>query len=127
MKVAVLSSNSVALAFSRFVFFEVESSCFLKQFSKSVNRNTWHSFNTSEELVDLTASSKETKKFYFCCPYAPIETEFEHVAESIHKRILEVNDIQLVIYFFTQFIPMSKKCWRGPDREQKFGVWFTTQ
>ena len=96
MKVAVLSSKSVALAFSRFVFFEIESSCFLKRFSKSLNRNTWHSFNTCDELVYLTTSSKETEKFYFCCPYAPIETEFEHVAESIHKRMLEVNAIQLV-------------------------------
>ena len=42
MKVAVLSSKSVALTFSRFVFFEIESSCFLKRFSKSLNRNTWH-------------------------------------------------------------------------------------
>ena len=102
-----------------FVTFEVESSFFLKRFFKSLYRNTWHSFNTFEELVDLTVSSKGSKKLSFCCTYDSIETEFEHVAESIRKRILELNVIQLVEKVFLTLFFQSVRKGRKDDMVNK--------
>ena len=104
--IAMSCNNSVAFAFWSFVFLKGDASCFLKCFLKNFYCNTWHSFNSFEKLAELNSFLQDIKKSSFRCTYAPIETEFEHCVETIHKLIIEVNAIHFVKrLLYTSFWP----------------------
>ena len=107
--IAMRSTNSVALAFSKFDFFEVESSCFSSLFSQYI---LWKDLAVVQFLWN-----GGWFKLSFCCTYAPTETEFEHVAETTHKLLLEMNGIKFVTqHFHTVFFQ-----WITNVREAQIG------
>ena len=100
LMIAMPSSNTVATAFLRFVLFQVEGTCFSKNFLKGFCSNTWHSFSSVEMLIEFNTFSHDRQKLSFCCIYARIENESENVAETIHKLTLDLDVLQLVKQFF---------------------------
>ena len=71
---------------------------------------------------------QEIQKFSFCRTYAPIGTEFENIAETNHKPILELNIFQLVKQVFHS-ISMQRvvKGREGQKAKKNFGVWLAKQ
>ena len=51
------------------------------------------SFSSIEVLPDFNSFHHDIQKLSFLGTYAPIENEYEHVAETIRKLILELNVI----------------------------------
>ena len=85
-----LSFSAIALkvnhydffALLRLVLFEVEGICFPKCFLKSLFSNIWHSFNSSEELIEVYSFLQYIRSFSLRCTHVPLK----HASNSMQKQ-----------------------------------------